>query len=433
MKKLSIVENLEKEKQDFSNVDDLDELLHSVKDKKVVMLGEASHGTHEYYKWRARISRKLITEHGFDFIAVEGDWPPCYQLNRYIKNYEDAGNNTKEVLRNFDRWPSWMWANWEIHELAEWLKEYNEDRSADQRTGFYGLDVYSLWESLDAIMDYLEKEDPSALSTAQKAMQCFEPYRSGDGQRYALSTRLVPEGCSSEVSDMLTEIRRKAPIYNSDKEHVFSTEQNAMVAKNAEEYYRVMVQGGNSTWNLRDRHMMDTLHRLLDFHGEDAKGIVWAHNTHIGDAAYTDMKGAGLFNIGQLAREKYGTENVFLMGFGSYSGSVIAGNSWGAKRQNMELPEARENSWEAYCHEAGEQFYVLSENLSANPDLQGKIPHRAVGVVYNPEQEYFGNYVPTLIPNRYDAFLFFDKSKALNAIDTHAVESKLPETYPFGL
>ena len=431
--KTSIVESLAQGKHDFSTVEDLDELLHSVKDKKIVMLGEASHGTHEYYNWRARISRKLIAEHGFDFIAVEGDWPPCYQLNRYIKNYDDAGDNTHEVLQNFKRWPSWMWANWEIHEWADWLKEYNKNRSADKRIGFYGLDVYSLWESLDAIMDYLKREDPSALSTAQEAMRCFEPYRGDDGQTYGLSTRLVPKGCSREVSEMLTEIRNNVPIYNSDKEHVFSTEQNALVAKNAEEYYREMIQGGTPTWNLRDRHMMDTLERLLSFHGKNARGIVWAHNTHIGDASFTDMKEEGLFNIGQLAREKYGEENVFLTGFGSYSGSVVAGKSWGAERKSMELPKAMDESWEACCHDAGKQFYVRSADIASNPDLQKAIPHRAVGVVYHPEYESYGNYVPTIIPNRYDAFLFFDESKALNAIDIRAAESKLPETYPFGL
>ncbi|HKL04054.1 MAG TPA: erythromycin esterase family protein [Cryomorphaceae bacterium] len=433
MNKKSIADHLKAQKKDFSTVEDLDSLLHSIKDKKVVMMGEASHGTHEYYNWRARISRKLIEEYDFDFVAVEGDWPPCYKLNRYVKNYEDAGKNTQSVLQNFERWPAWMWANWEVHEWAEWLKNHNKGRSADERAGFYGLDVYSLWESMDAIMAYLKKEDPSALAKAQEAMRCFEPFRKGDEQKYALSTRLVPEGCSKEVSAMLTEIRNKAAIYNSDKEHVFSTEQNAEVAKNAEEYYRVMVQGGASTWNLRDRHMMDTLNRLMSFHGKDAKGIVWAHNTHIGDASYTDMKDDGLFNIGQLAREEYGKDNTFLMGFGSRSGSLLAGSSWGANMQKMELPEARENSWEDCCHEVGKQFYVRSEDISSNPYLQNSIPHRAVGVVYNPAVERYGNYVPTIIPKRYDAFLFFDQSEALNAMDIDETESKVPETYPFGL
>lgn len=395
------------------------------------MLGEASHGTHEYYKWRARISRKLMEEHGYDFVIVEGDWPPCYALNRHIKNYTED-TRTAEVLKQFKRWPSWMWANWEVEEFASWLKKFNKDRPANARKGFYGLDVYSLWESLDAVMNYLEKEEPSALETAKEAMRCFEPHRGDDGKRYAISTRLVPEGCQHEVAKMLHDIRKKATSYNSDKEDVLSTLQNAVVAKNAEEYYRVMVQGGASTWNLRDEHMMDTLNRLLQFHGNDAKGIVWAHNTHIGDASYTDMAEHGLYNIGELARKEYGEEAVSLVGFGSHSGSVLAGSSWGATAEEMNLPEGRQGSWEDFCHQAGKQFFVLSSDLRSNPVLENRLPHRAVGVVYNPLYEKRSNYVPTIIPKRYDAFIFIDKTKGLHNLDVQVRENRTPETYPFG-
>ena len=427
-------EHIADHKTEFSELADLSPLIESLADRQIVMLGEASHGTHEYYHWRARISRRLLEEHDFDFVAVEGDWPPCYQLNRHVKGYSDAQSDTREALREFGRWPSWMWANWEVHEWAEWLRKYNADLSADRRKGFYGLDVYSLWESLDAIMDYLEQEDPAALITARKAMRCFDPHRGEDGQRYALSTRLVPEGCSQEVNELLTEILNKSPQYNSDPEHAFSTEQNAYVAKNAEAYYRVMMQGNVSTWNLRDRHMMDTLKRLMDFHGPEAKGIVWAHNTHIGDASYTDMAYRGLFNIGELARGEYGAENVALVGFGSYRGSVMAGQGWGDPREVMPLPPGRENSWEDYCHRAGTQFFIDSDDLRSHPATERMLPHRAVGVVYNPDQEKYGNYVPTILPERYDAFLFFEESQALNPIDIAAEEAvEVPETYPFGV
>ena len=431
--KEAIVDSLRRSKHDFQDIEDLEPLIEDLKNKKLVMLGEASHGTHEYYKWRARISRQLIEKHNFDFIAVEGDWPPCYLLNRHLKNYEEAGNDTFQMLQNFDRWPSWMWANWEVHEMAEWLRRYNTTRSAGARKGFYGLDVYSLWESLDAIMDYLEREDPGALQTARKAMRCFEPHRDEDGQRYARSTYMVPEGCSREVAEMLSEIRRKIPVYNSDHEHVLSTEQNAFVARNAEEYYRVMIQGGASTWNLRDRHMMETLERLMKFHGTNSKAIVWAHNTHIGDASFTDMADDGLFNLGEVARESYGDEQVALVGFGSYEGSVIAGDSWGAPTEEMELPPGRENSWEEICHQAGAQFFVKSRDLESCGELQTSLPHRAVGVVYHPAHERFGNYVPSIIPKRYDSFVFIDRTEALKPIDTGIKSKKLPETYPFGL
>lgn len=421
-------------KTEFSTTADLTPLLDSLADRKVVLLGEASHGTHEYYHWRARITRRLLEEYDFNFVAVEGDWPPCYQLNRHVKGYSDAAPDTWEVLRQFNRWPSWMWANWEVHEWATWLRQYNRDLPANRRKGFYGLDVYSLWESLEAIMDYLEQEDPAALATAREAMRCFAPFRGEDGQRYALSTRLVPEGCSKEVNALLTEILAKAPSYNSDPEHAFSTEQNAYVAKNAEAYYRVMMQGNVSTWNLRDRHMMDTLNRIMDFHGPEAKGIVWAHNTHIGDASYTDMAYRGLYNIGELARSEYGLDHVALVGMGSYQGSVMAGRSWGAPQEVMRLPRGREESWENYFHEAGTQFYIHSDDLRKHPTTARMLPHRAVGVVYHPDQEKYGNYVPSILPERYDAFLFFDESRALNPIDITVEEmAGVPETYPFGV
>ncbi|SDG67985.1 erythromycin esterase family protein [Psychroflexus sediminis] len=429
----SVIATLQETKNDFKDKADLKALIQSIKDKKIVMMGEASHGTHDYYNWRAKISKLLMEEHGFDFVAVEGDWPACYELNRHVKNYEDAEEETKKVLKEFQRWPSWMWANWEVHEWAQWLKEFNKELPSDQRKGFYGLDVYSLWESLDAVMEYLKKEDPSALETAKEAMRCFEPHRDEGGQKYALSTRLVPEGCSKEVTQLLTEIRKNATNYNSDREHAFSTEQNALVTKNAEKYYRIMASGDESTWNLRDRHMMDTLNRLMKFHGENAKGIVWAHNTHIGDASFTDMAGQGLYNIGELGREEYGKDEVSLIGFGSYCGSVLAGSSWGSAVQDMELPEGREDSWEDLCHRAGDQFHINVSELKHVPELQERIAHRAVGVVYNPKHERFGNYVPTLITERYDHFLFFNKSQALNPIDVSVEDSKIPETYPYGL
>jgi erythromycin esterase len=429
----SIIATIKENKNDFKNPKDLKPLIDAIKDKKVVMMGEASHGTHEYYNWRAKISKILMEEHGYDFVAVEGDWPPCYELNRHVKNYEDTEEETARVLKQFKRWPSWMWANWEVHEWAQWLKEFNKDKLSDKRKGFYGLDVYSLWESLDAIMDYLKEEDPSALETAKTAMRCFEPHKGGDGQKYAMATRLVPEGCSEEVSQLLTEIRRKAANYNSDREHAFSTEQNALVTKNAEKYYRIMASGSESTWNLRDRHMMDTLNRLLEFHGKDAKGIVWAHNTHIGDASFTDMGDEGLYNIGELGRKEYGRDNVALVGFGAYQGTVLAGSSWGAKVQEMELPEGRENSWEGFCHQAGKQFHISSQALQSIPELKRRIAHRAVGVVYNPRHERYGNYVPTVIPERYDHFLFFDKTEGLNNLDISVEAAKIPDTYPYGL
>ena len=277
---------------------DLDPLLKYIGDAKYVLLGEASHGTHEYYTWRMKITQRLIEEKGFSFVAVEGDWPDCYRLNRYVKNYLHSGKSAKEVLGAFNRWPTWMWANWEVVAFAEWMKKYNKDLSVDKKIGFYGLDVYSLWESMDAIIKYLEKNDPQAFKTAMAAIHCFEPYKADEGQSYAKASCIVPDLCEKEVVDLLREIRSKIASYNSDHENVFSTEQNAMVAVNAEKYYRAMVRGGAQSWNIRDRHMTATLDRLMKFYGKNSKTIVWEHNTHIGDARATDMANEGMVNVG---------------------------------------------------------------------------------------------------------------------------------------
>ncbi len=408
-------------------------LMERIGDSRIVLLGEASHGTHEYYIWRARITKKLIKEKGFNIIGVEGDWPDCYRINRYIRGYESEEKTSLDVLKQFHRWPTWMWANWEISALMDWLKSYNKDLAHNQQIGFYGLDVYSLWESLEAIIDYLEKNDPEALKIAKKAMRCFQPY-DHEGQDYAMSTRITPESCENEVVNLLRDIRKRMPLYDSDPEAPFSTEQNAMTAVNAERYYRAMIKGGPESWNIRDEHMTATLEKLLDFHGPDSKVIVWEHNTHIGDARATDMSRSGMVNVGQLVRERWGDSSTVLVGFGSYKGSVIAGNSWGAKMEEMEVPEARRDSWEALLHSTSpENKLIITEDIKDYPLMSRRHKHRAIGVVYDPDMESYGNYVPSLIPERYDAFMFLDESKALHPIDTRQERNLTPETFPFGI
>lgn len=430
-----IAEKLENNYSKLAESEDLDPLLDAIGDAKVVMLGEASHGTHDYYTWRSKISKRLIEEKGFDFIAVEGDWPDCYQINRFVKQYKDSGEEPLDVLKKFNRWPTWMWSNWEIAELTDWMRSHNKDKPRNEKVGFYGLDVYSLWDSLKNILDYLEKNDKQAYEAALKAWQCFEPYSGDEGHSYARATQFVPHTCQKEVVEMLVEIREKTPKFNTDPEAGFNTEQNAVVAVNAEKYYRAMIRGGSQSWNVRDRHMTETLIRLLDHHGDNSKAIIWEHNTHIGDAQYTDMKNSGMINIGQLGRERYGKENVFLVGFGSYKGSVIAGDSWGAPMERMRVPEARDNSWEAACHKVNnENKLFLSKDIEDIPELKDSIGHRAIGVVYHPERERFGNYVPTIIPKRYDAFLHIDETKALHPLQPEdQQEALMPETYPWGL
>lgn len=413
---------------------DLDPLLDRIGDARFVLLGEASHGTHEYYTWRDRISRRLIQEKGFSFIAVEGDWPDCYRVDRYVKSATDSRETAEQVLHAYERWPTWMWANREIVALAEWMRDHNRDRPEADKAGFYGLDVYSLWESIAAVQEYLERVEPDAARRARGAYGCFDPY-ANDVQEYAMATALVPTSCEDEAVAMLRELRRRAPEYREDsREGFFNAEQNARAVRGAELYYRTMVRGGPTSWNVRDNHMIDTLTNLMEHHGPDAKAIVWEHNTHIGDARATDMARAGMVNVGQLARETWGDDDVVLVGFASYAGSVIAGREWGAPMQRMPVPEARQGSWEALLHESGDHDRLLVFEDGDRELLDEPRPHRAIGVVYNPEAERFGNYVPTLLPFRYDALLYLDRTRALQPLHMERHEDgELPETYPSGM
>ena len=411
---------------------DLDALIEDIGDRSIVMLGEASHGTHEFYTWRTAISKRLIKEKNFRFIAVEGDWPDCYKINRYIKWYKDAGDDIRSILFQFVRWPTWMWANWEVAALAEWLREYNHPLRADEKIGFYGLDVYSLWDSMREMVQYLMHEDPTMAESVKKAIQCFEPYEEQE-HLYARHT-LSGHSCHDKVVNLLKEVRMKAQFLDGDREAGFNTEQNALIAVNAEKYYRSMVGFDNESWNIRDTHMMETLNRLMKFHGKNAKAIIWEHNTHIGDARATPMKRAGMVNIGQLAREEFGINQVYLCGFCTYEGSVIAGDAWGALMQEKEVPPAREGSIEEILHdESKDDRYLLFSDEKERTKYDHKINHRAIGVVYNPENERFGNYVPSLLPERYDALIFLNETQGLHPLHLKPNDVKVPETYPFGV
>lgn len=321
-------------------------------------------------------------------------------------------------------------SNWEIAALSEWLFQYNKDK--ENKAGFYGLDVYSLWESLEAIRQYLEKNEPEALKKATDTFRCFEPYK-GDETSYAYASRIVPELCEDKVVELLQEIQKRLPEYQLKEENIFSTEQNAVIAVNAEKYYRAMIRNNTESWNIRDSHMQETLKRLIDFHGSDSKAIVWAHNTHVGDASATDMADEGEYNIGELARKAF-PEQTFLVGFGSYNGSVIAGNSWGAKMQQMLVPDGRKGSWEYLLHKSGDHNKLLFMDDFKNTLFSKKyIDHRAIGVVYRPEYERYGNYVPSVLTARYDAFIYLDKTQALHPLHIHPDKLTVPETYPFRL
>lgn len=408
---------------------DLNPLLERIGDAHCVMLGEASHGTHEYYTWRAAITKRLIQEKGFRFIAVEGDWPDCYRLNRFIKGYADQDKSAHQLLHNFNRWPTWMWANWEIDALLNWLKAYNSEQPANKRVGFYGLDVYSLWESMEALINYLQVNDPKTAKLAKQAIHCFEPYNENPHE-YARAQIDMDASCRHEVVNLLSEIRKKSPVYDHDPEAALNTEQNAQIAVNAEAYYSNMLGFNDNTWNLRDGHMMDTLNRIYQFYGKGSKGIIWEHNTHIGDARYTDMRRHGMYNTGQLAREQYSERDTVLVGFGSYRGTVMAGNEWGAPMKVMNMPEARPGSWEHGLHSESMDNRLLIFGRDANT-REKQVPHRAIGVVYHPGAERHSNYVPSVINRRYDAFIYLDHTGTLHALHLKPDGHLVPETYPF--
>ena len=424
--------------QRLNETSSLDALIDRIRGARVVMLGEATHGTHEFYTWRAEISKRLIAEHGYSFVAVEGDWPDCYRVNRFVKGMPDAGSNAYDVLGAFDRWPTWMWANEEVADLADWMRERNATRDPDDRAGFFGLDVYSLWDSMREVVAYLERVDPAAARQARQAYACFDRFEE-DEQAYARATLFVPASCEDETVRTLRELqsRRVRQREEDGRDAFFDAEQNALVATNAERYYRAMVQGGSASWNLRDRHMMETLDRLLEHHGPDARAIVWEHNTHIGDARYTDMRRAGMLNIGQLARESYGETEVALVGFGTHRGTVMAGEEWGAPMQVMPVPPAREDSWEAMLHAAGggDDLLVLFDGTDNGGivGLDRVLPHRAIGVVYDPQMERYGNWVPTLVARRYDAFVYIDESSAVTAIADTSGRMEEMEAFPSGM
>lgn len=414
--------------------DDLDALIARIGDARFVLLGEASHGTAEYYAWRTAITLRLVRERGFSFVAVEGDWPDCARVDRYVRGEADAGLDARDVLRAFQRWPTWMWANQEVADLVEALRTHNDGRRAEEKAGFYGLDVYSLWDSLYAVLAYLQRARPDALPAARRAFRCFEPYAE-DVQQYARASQLVPDSCAQEVVELLAALRsRPSPRAGPARDDRFEAEQNAHVLKSAEAYYRAMVRGGSESWNVRDRHMADTLQRLVDRHGPRAKAVVWEHNTHVGDARFTDMAGDGLVNVGQLVRETHGLSDVAIVGFASYEGAVIAGSEWDAPAEEMTLPPARERSWEDLLHAACDGD--TRARLFVPPCSQDMLEprgHRAIGVVYRPELEHVGNYVPTVLPLRYDALVFLDRTHALHPLGVPADDAgEVPQTYPSG-
>jgi erythromycin esterase-like protein len=440
----TIMEKIKKCNIPLNSSKDLDPLMNAIGDAKYVLLGEATHGTSEFYRWRKAISQRLIQEKGFRFIAVEGDWPDCFEVNKYVKNQKGQKSAKEVLIENFKRWPTWMWANWEISDLMEWMKNYNEKLPIEQQVGFYGLDVYSLYESMQTIMKFVnELGDPEAIASANDVFRCFQPYAK-DPVQYGLSAirKRFSGGCYQEVLKLLTYMKKK---YDSNveqsggmrQEEIFDALMNTKVITDAEKYYKVMLLSDAESWNVRDDHMADTLDSLMKFHGDNAKCIVWAHNTHVGDARFTDMVEAGERNIGQIVRERHENEGVFLVGFGMNEGTVIAGSSWDAPMEKMEAPSAPARSWEYLINHTEAKIpnklliftEMDEEDRKAFDDVRG---NRAIGVVYHKESDRL-QWVPTVLGRRYDAFIQLNRTMALHPLPARVDHSlQPPQTYPFG-
>jgi erythromycin esterase len=397
---------------------DLDEFISHASEKKLVLLGEASHGTHEYYAWRDSISRRLIAEHHFNFIAVEGDFASLYELNRYVKDLPGAALSAQEVLLTFNRWPEWMWGNTEILELAEWLRTFNDTLANEKKVGFYGIDVYDEWRSKESLLTFLKTNNTELYNTLFQFYECYFPYINNSWQ-YAEAVLRGLTSCAYKSEIALLYLKNNIEkMVNISKTDLFYLLQNAYVFHYAERFYIKSVRGEHSaSWNARVMHMHKTVKRLFDLYGDKSKGIVWAHNTHIGDASYTDMRLHGQTNIGELSRNHFGDEQVFLVGFTTYKGSVQAGLSWGGKREVLPIQDAQKNSIEEILNRTGySSYYVIFDSeLRSHPELLQPMGNRAVGVVFHPQNER-RQYVNTIVPLRYDAIIFFHETRALQPI-----------------
>jgi erythromycin esterase len=396
---------------------DLDQLLSAAASARVVLLGEATHGTREFYEWRAAITRRLIQEQGVTVVAVEGDWRPMIEVDAYGRG-EGTADEATEVLRLFKRWPQWMWANQSFAELIEWIRQWNTGRGPSEQVRIRGLDLYGFGASLHGVEAFFRRHLPRQSKTVRRHYARLRRYR-GDGQTYA--SDILAGGRSAEsgvraVVDLLRDPALEAGNIPQDK--LFVARQDASIVKRAEAFYRATLEPGERSWNVRAEHMWLTLARLLEHHGPEARAVVWAHNTHVGDARATDMATTGAINIGQLSREALGPKSVFIVGFATHRGETIAGKSWGGRRRVLSLPPARRESWDGVLQRAGggDHWLLLDDAVREDPLLRPSRPQRAIGVVYNPKHESVVNYTQTVLPSRFDALIFIAESHALEPL-----------------
>ncbi len=419
---------------------DYDDLIALAREADVVLIGEGTHGTHEFYRTRAEITQRLISELGFNAVCIEGDWPDAYRVNRFVRGADDDAEAV-ESLGGFGRFPTWMWRNAEVLDFVSWLREYNDARMGPSKTGFYGLDLYSMYASIDAIVTYLDKIDPVAAARARQRYACLTPYEE-DAQTYAVALfRGLGRSCTDDVLAQLREIQRSAALYAKRdgriaEDEYFYAEQNAWVVANAEHYYGAMLSDDVSLWNLRDRHMIETLERLkthLQRTGKPFKAVVWAHNSHVGDARATSMRERGETNIGALARERYG-KRALLVGQTTYTGTVTAADDWHGPAHRKTVLPAREDSYEGWFHEhQPPAFYLALRRLQgAATTLPTGLRERAIGVIYRPQTELASHYFRADLAKQFDALFHIERTRAVEPLERSAlwIGGEVPETYP---
>ena len=415
---------------------DYGELLASTAGKRFVLLGEASHGTDEFYRERAEITKRLIVEQGFTAVAAEADWPDAYRVNRYVRGESDD-RSPEEALEDFRRFPAWMWRNTQVVDFIDWLRGWNDALPPDApKVGFYGLDLYSLYTSMEAVVAYLEEIDPEAAERARQRYSCFDHF-GADPQVYAYAVaNLTAEPCEHEVVEQLLELRQLAADAGGerhlDEDRHFYAEQNARLVVNAEEYYRAVFRGGAPSWNLRDRHMAETLDELVA-HLEPTQGptgvAVWAHNSHVGDARATEMHERGELNVGELVRKRHG-DSALNVGFTTYTGTVTAASNWGAPAERKRIRTALDGSWEAAFHQTAVPRFVLQPER-----LEGARLERAIGVIYRPDTERISHYFRARLADQFDTVIHLDETSAVEPLEpTSEWEAgELPETYPWAV
>jgi erythromycin esterase-like protein len=402
-------------------------------DRRVVLLGEASHGTSEFYRARAAITEHLIAKHGFTIVAVEADWPDAASVDRYVQHRQARAGADPP----FQRFPTWMWRNVEAAALIEWLRAHNErEPQQARRAGFYGLDIYNMSGSIAAVLDYLDTVDPEAAKTARERYGCLTPWQR-DPATYGRA--VLTEGyrkCEQAVIEQCRDLlRRRLDYATGDGDRFLDAAQNARLVASAERYYRIMYYGGPESWNLRDTHMFETLGHLLEARGPNSKAVVWAHNSHIGDARHTEM---GIvreeLNIGQLCRERFG-DQAALIGFGTHTGTVAAASDWDGDMEIKRVRPSHRDSYERLCHDAAMPRFLL--DLRRDEALRRRLLEprleRFIGVIYRPDTELMSHYADASLPQQFDAYVWFDESKAVTPLGPEHARPGMPETYPFGL